>query len=191
MMSTSKKILLLAAVFCCSAATAQSFGVSTNVLGWGALTPNVGLDVGLSKHWSAEIDAGINPFTYSDHRSSRFWAVQPELKYWFHEKFSGLSAGIHGTYGMYDFGLWKYVYKGSLYGGGVTLNYAWPLGERLNIEASLGGGYTRLDQCNKSLRTDPLSMYGPAVINKWGLTRAGVSLTYFFGNVNLKRSRKL
>lgn len=191
MMSTAKKILLFAAICCSFAANAQSFGISTNALGWGTLTPNAGLNVGLAKHWSAEINAGINPFTWNGNRSSRFWAVQPELRYWFNGKFAGPSIGLHGTYGMYDFGLWKYIYDGTLYGGGLSVNYAWPLGERWNLELNLGGGFTRLDHRNRTLRTDPLSMYGPASIDKWGITRVGLTFTRFFGRVNPDRSAQL
>lgn len=183
--------LILVSGLLCIGAAAQTFGVSTNALGWGALTPNIGLDVGLAKHFTFEVEAGANPFKFSDNRSSRFWAVQPEFKYWFREKFNGPSVGLHGTYGSYDFGLRKYVYRGTMYGGGLSLNYAWMLGERWNLEASLGGGCTRLDRSDKLLRQDPLSRFGPSVTDKWGLTRAGITFTHFFGKVNASRSSVL
>lgn len=188
MLSFKKLFLLLATWAIGLAAGAQSFGVSTNALGWGALTPNVGLDVGLAKHLSFEVDAGINPFSFSENRSTKFWAVQPEFKIWFREKFDGFSIGLHGTYGEYDFGLWKYLYNGTMYGGGLSLNYAWILSEKWNMELSLGGGYTHLDQSNQRLRTDPLSCYGPESIDIWGLSKAGLTFSYYIGKVKPQRS---
>lgn len=188
-----KKLIFLiaAATLISSAAGAQSVGVSTNALGWGALTPNIGVDVGLARHFTFEVDAGINPFTYQDDRSSKFWAVQPEFKYWPVEKFRGPSIGIHGTYGMYDFGMKRYIYQGSMYGGGLSLNYAWMLGERWNLEAGVGGGLTRLDQTNMYERKDIYSCYGPDMINKWGLTKAGITFTYLFGRTSGSRKAAL
>lgn len=190
-MHYKKNFLILLALLLCNAAFAQSFGLGTNALGWGALTPNIGVDLGVAKHFTLEVDAGLNPFTLSDDRSTKFWAVQPEFKYWPVEKFRGPSIGLHGTYGMYDFGLKRYIYQGSMYGGGLSLNYAWVLGERWNLEASVGGGITRLDQTNKYERTDSYSCYGPAKIDNIGLTKAGITFTYLFGQTSEGRKALL
>jgi len=183
--------LIMVALLLGNVARAQSFGLGTNALGWGALTPNIGVDVGIAKHFTFEVDAGLNPFTLSDDRSSKFWAVQPEFKYWPVEKFRGPSIGVHGTYGMYDFGLKRYIYQGSMYGGGLTLNYAWALGERWNLEATVGGGLTRLDQTNMYERKDYYSCYGPAINDKVGLTKAGITFTYLFGKTSDTRKARL
>ena len=38
-------------------------GIKTNALYWGTVTPNLGLEFRLARHWSLDLEAGLNPFT--------------------------------------------------------------------------------------------------------------------------------
>ena len=46
-------------------ADAQTVGVTTNALGWAALSPNVGVEVGFARQWSVSVDGLVNPWTWS------------------------------------------------------------------------------------------------------------------------------
>lgn len=158
---------------------AQLAGVRTNALGWAALSPNIGAEIAFAKKWSAGIDATCNPFTWPEGRSSKFWQVQPEVRFWPRHKFAGHVFGIHGQYGQYDWARTDIRYNGYYYGGGVSYGYALMLREQLNLEFYAGFGYNRMEHRNRYDRRDADICFGPGHYNWWGITQAGVRLTYF------------
>ena len=160
--------------------SAQVIGISTNTLGWLGATPNLGIDVGFAKKWSLELNGFYNPFDWSSGRQTHIWGLQPEVKFWPRYKFAGHYFGIHGNYAMYDWGLWKYRYKGELGGAGFSYGYAWMFHKRWNLEGSIGLGYTRLSHQNKYDRHDPMVSFGPERHNRFGLTRIALKISYFF-----------
>lgn len=124
---------------------AQWLGVGTNVLGWAAATPNLGLDIGLSRHLALTVDGAYNPFNLGE-KKTNFWAVQPELRIYPRYRFAGHYIGIEGHYGEYhDFGLRNFAYRGNLYGAGLTYGYSWMLSKSWNLEGFIGIGYTYLN----------------------------------------------
>lgn len=38
----------------------------------------------------------------------------------------------------------EYVYRGDLYGGGISYGYHWAMGDRWGMEVTVGGGYAQL-----------------------------------------------
>ena len=188
------------------ASNAQHFGVGTNVLGWVAASPNIGLDIGLSKHFALTVDGAINPFQFGE-KQANFWAVQPELRFYPRYRFAGHYIGVEAHGGFYhDFGLKSYAYRGSLYGAGLTYGYSWMLNKSWNLEGFVGLGYTYLND-SKVICYDPADEpYGNSQIsdefrvamNKGtklassgliigdglnrqyiGLSRIGIKFTYF------------
>ena len=78
-------------------------GVKTNVLYWGTVTPNLGVELRLSQHWSLDAEVGLNPFTGKEKdgsygKSIKHFRLHPELRYWFYESFSGHFVGLHIPY---------------------------------------------------------------------------------------------
>ena len=86
-------------LFTCTAAWGQDVALKTNGLFWLTTTPNVGVEVALSPKYTLELAGAYNPWTFKDDKKMRFWLVQPELKYWFCEKFEGhfVSVHLHGA----------------------------------------------------------------------------------------------
>lgn len=152
-------------------------GLGTNILGWGCITPNLGLEVGFGR-FSLSVDGGYNPFTLKDSRPLQFWAVQPEFKYWFKSPINGHAIGVHGLYGDYNFGLMRYRYDGVMYGGGVSYTYAWRFHPRWSLEGTLGFGYTKLDNANVYDREDRYTCYGPSQRDCWNVSKAGLKITW-------------
>ncbi len=140
-----RKILLTLAVLfaVASAGYGQKIAVKTNALGWlSAVTTNVGVEVALWPKLTLSADGYYNPFKDWGHsKSTQLWGVQPELKYWFCQKFYGHYIGLHGQYAEYDAGLFKNRYEGSYYGAGLSYGYSLPIGYRWRVDFSLGVGW--------------------------------------------------
>ncbi|MCQ4947578.1 DUF3575 domain-containing protein, partial [Bacteroides cellulosilyticus] len=99
--------------------------------------------------------------------------------------FEGHFLGVHGHYAYYNVGQVPFfsgmediIYRGDLYGGGITYGYHWVLGDRLSIETVIGGGYARMEY-DKYRCAGCGERMGHYKRNYFGPTRAGVSLIYF------------
>ena len=122
-------------------------------------------------------------------------AVQPEVRYWFCDRFSGHFVGVHVHGGQFNIGgldngikflgtdfskLSDSRFQGWFAGAGVSYGYDWILSRHWNLEAELGLGYsyTRFDQyrcagCGKKVATDKAHNYV-------GITRIALNLVYLF-----------
>lgn len=109
----------------------------------------------------------------------RFWLVQPELKYWFCEKFEGHFVSVHLHGAQYYGGFKKKRYDGYLAGGGFTYGYDWILSPHWNLEAAIGIGYARL-WYKESPRTICEKCHEDKTKNYFGPTKAAISLIYTF-----------
>lgn len=133
--------------------TAQQVAVKTNMLYWLTTTPNVGAEFALTPKLTLNLSVGYNAWNlFSDDMSLRHYAFQPELRYWLCRKFEGHFAGVHAHYAAYDMGyvpfvpsMKEYMYKGNLYGAGITYGYHFILGRRWGLELAVGAGYARMD----------------------------------------------
>lgn len=190
-------ILLLAVIIVCGEQTvrAQDVAVKTNLLADGILSPNLGLEIGLAPKWTVDVTGQFNAWTLSHDRRWKHWAVQPEARYWFCDRFAGHFIGVHAHGGQYNIGgfdgrlnlfgsdarkLKDTRYQGWFVGAGVAYGYAWILNRHWNLEAEIGIGYsyTRYDRfrcagCGKQIESDkPHHYVGP--------TKAAVNLVYVF-----------
>lgn len=160
-----------------------SFALKTNALYWGTTTPNLGVEIGLSKKFTLDISGNYNFWNFSENRKFKHWLAQPELRYWPCERFNGHFFGLHGHVGEYNvsnikiFDLQNKHYQGNFYGGGISYGYQWILGNRWSIEATIGVGYAYLDyskykcgECGKKIKDDTK--------NYWGPTKAGLNIIY-------------
>lgn len=198
MIKLKRHILLLIMVLLAGTVTrvsAQDFALKSNLVADGLLSPNLGMEVGLAPKWSLDITGQFNGWTLSHDRRWKHWAVQPEARYWFCDRFSGHFLGIHAHGGQYNIGgfdgkinflgtdarkLKDTRYQGWFVGAGVAYGYAWILGRHWNLEAEIGFGYsyTRYDRfrcagCGKKIESDkPHHYVGP--------TKAAVNLVYVF-----------
>ena len=153
-------LLIIALVLLSAGAFAQQrdkgvyqpvFAVKTNALYWATTTPNLGFEVALSPKITLDISGNYNPWTFSDNEKLKHWLVQPELRYWLCDRFSGHFLGIHAHYAEFNvggikmLGLDKYRYQGNLYGGGISYGYHWILSKRWSIEGVIGVGYAHIE----------------------------------------------
>lgn len=173
------------------------FAVKTNLLYDATSTINLGVEFGLAPKWTMDISGNYNPWTFSDNRKMKHWLVQPEVRWWTCQRFSGHFLGFHGHYAQYNMGgmlpwgfnngkmfgvieskkMLNYRYQGWLAGAGVSYGYHWILGKRWGLEATIGVGYAYLSydkypcaECGKKISSESKHYFGP--------TKAGITLIY-------------
>lgn len=89
---------------CCLTANAQKAVVKTNLLYDLAATANVGVEWGVTPHWTIDLSANYNGWTFGDNKKWKHWLLQPEARYWLCERFNGHFVGAHLLGGTYNLG---------------------------------------------------------------------------------------
>lgn len=188
-------LLIVMAVAFYSTVKAQNTAVKTNILYDVFLNVNVGIEVSLASRWTFDLSADYNGWTLSHERKWKHWLLQPEVRYWFCDRFVGHFVGAHALGGQYNVGSLKNSlsflgtdfsvvsdrrYQGWFVGAGIAYGYAWILNKHWNLEAELGLGWvhTRYDvypcaTCGTKLAKDKSHNY-------FGPTKAAVNLVYTF-----------
>lgn len=182
------KRLSLLVLFLCTlsgAALAQRVALRTDLLLWGTTTPNAGVEVSIQRHFTMALNGAYNAWKFGNGMKLNLYLLQPELRYWPCRKFEEHFFGLQGHYAYYNVGqipfipgMENIIYRGDLYGGGLTYGYHWVLGDRFSIEAVIGGGYARMEY-DKYRCASCGERMGHYIRNYFGPTRAGVSLIYF------------
>ncbi len=188
------RILLI--VFGCSMSAQAQIAVKSNLLYDATLSPNFGAEIALAPKWSAELSGNINAWTLSDGKRWKHWLVQPEVRYWLCDRFSGHFFGAHLLGGQYNVGgirglshdflglqlsrLGSERFQGWFAGAGIAYGYTWILARHWSIEAEIGIGYVyrRYDvypcaHCGTKIEQNKSRNYvGP--------TKAALNLIYVF-----------
>lgn len=167
---------------------AQKVALKSNLLYDATATMNLGLEFGLARKWTLDVPVNYNPWKPDNGRRLRHWGIQPEIRYWFCERFNRTFIGLHGHYADFNIGGWpdwSFVsgnmqqnrYQGHLYGAGFSVGHSWILKKRWSIEASLGLGYAYIayekypcTTCGTKSKDTSKNYLGP--------TKVSVSLIY-------------
>lgn len=182
------------AVAATSVSTAQTVGLKSNLLSDVALSPNIGVEIGLAPKWTLDISGQANLWTV-DNRKWKHALIQPEARYWFCQRFAGHFIGVHAIGGAYNFGrlnvpfkmlgsdfreLKDKRYQGWGAGAGIAYGYAWPVHKHWNIEAEIGVGwiYTKFDSYPCAVCGSKLDEKRPH--NYVGPTKLAVNVEYLF-----------
>lgn len=188
-------LLLVLALFASQNVNAQKVAAKTNFVYDATASINAGLELGLAPKWTLDVSGNFNNWNMSEGRKWKHWFVQPELRYWLCDRFSGHFFGFHLFGGQYNIGgldidlkflgtdfskLKDHRYQGWFIGAGVAYGYTWILDKHWNLEAELGlgYGYTRFDRfecvgCGRKIEEDKKHHYvGP--------TKAAINLVYLF-----------
>ena len=163
--------------------SAQQIGIKSNV----SSTINLGVEFSVSNKWSIDIPVNYNPWNWDNGMHLKHFAVQPEIRYWFCQKFNAHFVGVHTHYSLFNVGnlpfntfgenLFKYRYEGYLFGAGLSYGYQWALSKRWGIELTAGLGYARIEykkypcgNCGNIAKESHKNYVGP--------TKLGVSFIY-------------
>ena len=124
--------------------------VKSNLLHDALLTPDVGVEIALPRHFSVGVE-GVYAWWSNDARH-RYWRIRGawlDVNYWFGSASArGVLAGHHaGIYGSchdfdFEFGNKGRQSHGPAFGGGVSYGYAWRLNDRLHLDLGIRVGYS-------------------------------------------------
>lgn len=175
---------------------AADFAIKTNLLYDATASVNLGVEASVAPHWSVDLNADLNDWSFSGGKRWKHWFAQPEVRYWFCEALNGNFVGLELHGGQYNVGAIGFLdfnflgmelgnlknsrYQGWFAGAGVTYGHAWMLAKHWNIEAEIGIGwaYTRYDRypcrhCGTKIEADkPRNYFGP--------TKAALNIVYVF-----------
>ena len=130
-MKKKRILFLFVTLFASTLLYSQVVGVKTNLVMDAMKIINLGAEVGLSKKLTLDLYANYNPWKYKDQKMMKMLAIQPELRYWFCDKFNGHFVGFHVHGGVYQaaainmpWGIWPELedhrFKGNLFGEGIS-----------------------------------------------------------------------
>ena len=165
----------------------------SNVLYDAALTPDIGVDIGISQHISLSGD-----FMYgwwSNTSSAHCWRLaggNVEGRYYFSpaqgSAYSRHHVGVYGSAVKYDFRFGA-TRQGQMsdnlnYAAGISYGYTLPLARRISLDFSIGIGYMwgkymkyrRIDNCDVWQSTNSRRWFGP--------TRAEIALVWHISGPN-------
>lgn len=191
-----RKFFILSAMLASAVCFARGqVALKSNLLSDAFLSPNIGVEVGLTPKLTFDVSCQLNTCNLSHNRRWKHWILQPELRYWLCQRFAGHFFGVEAHAGQFnvgnidlnfhllgtDFGKLKdRRYQGWQGGAGITYGYAWIVSEHWNFEGELGIGYsyTRYDsypcaKCGTKLESGKNHNY-------FGVTKAAVNIVYLF-----------
>ncbi len=162
------------------------FAIKTNLLGDLALCANLGFEVELWPHWSLDVPVWYSPYDITDRWRIRLLAVQPEVRYWLKDAGEGHYFGVHSTVAGFNVSLngdWRYQDPNhAAFGLGIGYGYAFHLDKarRWGLEAQIGAGYINYKWVKYHNTGRNGAEYSRSAGTYWGITRAGLTLSYKF-----------
>lgn len=132
-------------------ARAQKLSVSTNAADWANFgTANAELSAAVGRHWSVNISARYNPWTFgkgTDCRQNRVRGAAAGARWWPWNVYSGWWVGARGQWEEYNRGGFRSprTEEGDAVGAALSAGYSLMLHPNVNIEfgAGLWGGWHR------------------------------------------------
>ncbi len=159
------------------------FSVKTNLLFAALLTANLGFEIELWPKWSLDVPVWYSPYDITPTRKLRLWATQPEIRRWLKKAGEGHFFGLHthivgfnvaiNNHGRYQ------DPNHALWGMGLSYGYVMHLdkAKRWGLEFNLGVGFAEYDyDVYRNRENGPKFRSGSD--RYWGITRAGVTLSY-------------
>ena len=134
------RLLVFGLSLCLGAAHAQRIALKTNALYWAALSPNVGVEFRMSRHFTMNLEGSFSPFTVGK-LGLKHGSLSPEVRYWFDGRPQTRHfVGVMGMATMYDLQFRNTMHSGDAFGGGVTYGYSHVINRRWSIEGTVGLG---------------------------------------------------
>lgn len=194
-MDWKKFIVPFLLLFTAGTLKAQDIAVKSNLLYDVAGTINLGVEGRLADKWTAELTGNLNAWMLKDQAHWKHAYIQPEIRWWFCDTFSGHFLALHLHGGIFNVGnLSKDIripgqkisalrdsrFQGWFAGAGVGYGYDLILSRHWNLEFEIGAGYAyslsdrfECGVCGSTIAEDIQHHY-------FGITKATVSLVYLF-----------
>lgn len=154
--------------------------VKTNLLYDLATLTNVGIELQITPKLTADIPVIFSPFKIKPSYQLRVLALQPEIRYWFRNAFSGSFLGLHTHIGWYNIAFnnkTRYQDLEMAYGFGLSYGYSRSFSPHWGMEYTIGGGYIHL-RYGTYYNIPNGARNNTYIFNYWGVTRLGINLFY-------------
>lgn len=169
-----------------SAPRQRFFALKTNLLWDAALCANLGFEIELWPHWSLDVPVWYSPYDITRRWRIRLLATQPEVRYWLRDAGAGHYFGVHTSVIGFNVSLaGDYRYQDpnhAAFGLGIGYGFAFHLDKarRWGMEAQIGAGYISYKwiKYHNTGRNGAEVSHGGGTY--WGLTRAGLAISYKF-----------
>lgn len=163
--------------------TYYRWAVKTNVAYLAATVANLGVKYSFGRHYSIDVPVIYSPYTVSRSYRLRFFAVQPEFRYWLKNPTMGHFFGAHLNIGAFNISVDKkerYQSPDGFYGVGLSYGYALPFARHWGAEFTLGAGYVHAKYDTYYNIPNGVRFEKGRSYNYWGLTKVGINLVYRF-----------
>ena len=159
-------------------AKAHSLSLRANLLRWGTLTPDLGVEWRLNRHVGILVNGSYTSWTWnSNDRRYALWEIAPEARYYIGKEKRGYIGAIYKA-GSFNYKLSEIGKQSNLMGGGLTGGYQLKLNKALNLDFSLALGCLHADY-DKYIVIDGIRVrQGKETKNWWGPISAGVTLVW-------------
>lgn len=157
----------------------RAVSLRTNLLYWAFATPNLGLEWKPTNSVGILINGAYSHYIWNDKENHhRTWLIQPEIR-WYLGANKKWFVGLEGHAAQFNFKFRDTGYQGDVIGGGLTGGYCLQLSRYLDMDFSLGLGYTNL-KYETYTRSNGVSVLkeGNLKKNVFVPTQAGVSLIW-------------
>lgn len=157
--------------------------VKSNLLVLATTVANVGVEVELCPHATLDIPVLYSPYDITPTRKVRVLATQPELRWWPGSVMQGHFVGLHTHVAGFNIAVNdKGRYQDpnhALWGMGVSYGYAllWGKSKQWGVEFTLGVGFAEYDY-DVYQNWPGGQLFDSGSDWYWGITRAGISLSY-------------
>lgn len=126
-------------------AKAHSLSLRANLLRWGTLTPDLGVEWRLNRHVGILVNGSYTSWTWnSNDRRYALWEIAPEARYYIGKEKRGYIGAIYKA-GSFNYKLSEIGKQSNLMGGGLTGGYQLKLNKALNLDFSLALGCLHAD----------------------------------------------
>ena len=126
-------------------AKSHSLSLRANLLRWGTLTPDLGVEWRLNHHVGILVNGSYTSWTWnSNDRRYALWEIAPEARYYIGKEKRGYIGAIYKA-GSFNYKLSEIGKQGNLMGGGLTGGYQLKLNKALNLDFSLALGCLHAD----------------------------------------------
>lgn len=165
---------------------ASIFRLKTNLLYDVVTVANLSFEAGFCKHWAVEFLGTFSPWDITNTFKFRTLLLQPEVRYYLNEQFTGHYFGVEGHCAWYNIALpndhTRYQdLNGNtpLWGAGITYGYILPFGKHWGMDFCIGLGYANLKyDCFYNIENG--DKYTTGSKNWVGPTKIGATIYYQF-----------
>lgn len=149
-----------------------------NLLRWATLTPDLGIEWRINKHWSMLVHGSWTSWSW-DNKNRRYalWEVSPEVRYHLGTKKQGYVGAMYHA-GQFNYKLSDTGKQGDLMGGGITGGYQLRLNRALALDFSIGIGCTHAEYDKYAVIDGIRVKQDKGNKNYWGINHAGITLVW-------------